>query len=167
MDKRNRGKHHLLPLVHYGGIHMAGKSVPKVKQKLDKKRSCAFFSVPSSGNFNNCYFLSSTLFFDTVGLSFRKWNGMFGAVKQWVGLENYQKIFSDNLFWNAMLNSVYFMIGGFVILMPLSFGLAMLVTAKIKGNRILQNLLLPSEYVRNNSSSPDVDIYVKSELWYL
>ena len=33
--------------------------------------------------------------------------------------------------------------------------------------RILQNLLLPSEYVRNNSSSPDVDIYVKSELWYL
>ena len=55
---------------------------------------------------------------------------MFGAVKQWVGLENYQKIFSDNLFWNAMLNSVYFMIGGFVILMPLSFGLAMLVTAR-------------------------------------
>ena len=40
---------------------------------------------------------------------------------------------ADNLFWNAMLNSVYFMIGGFVILMPLSFGLAMLVTAKIKG----------------------------------
>lgn len=36
-----------------------------------------------------------------------------------------------------------------------------------QGNRILQNLLLPSEYVRNNSSSPDVDIYVKSELWYL
>lgn len=32
-----------------------------------------------------------------------------------------------------MLNSVYFMIGGFVILMPLSFGLAMLVTTKIKG----------------------------------
>lgn len=91
---------------------------------------------------------------------------MFGAAKQWVGLENYQKIFSDKLFWNAMLNSVYFMIGGFVILMPLSFGLAMLVTAKIR-NRILQNLLLPSEYVRNNSSSPDVDIYVKSELWYL
>lgn len=38
---------------------------------------------------------------------------------------------------------------------------------KNQGNRILQNLLLPSEYVRNNSSSPDVDIYVKSELWYL
>lgn len=66
-------------------------------------------------------------------ISGRIGHGMFGAAKQWVGLENYQKIFSDNLFWNAMLNSVYFMIGGFVILMPLSFGLAMLVTAKIKG----------------------------------
>ena len=114
------------------GIHMAGKSVPKVKQKLDKKDltlSLAFL-LPA--------ILITVIFviypvFDTVGLSFRKWNGMFGAAKQWVGLENYQKIFSDKLFWNAMLNSVYFMIGGFVILMPLSFGLAMLVTAKIKG----------------------------------
>lgn len=70
---------------------------------------------------------------DTFDLSFRKWNGMFGAAKQWVGLENYTKILSDKLFWNAMLNSVYFMIGGFVVLMPLAFGLALLVTSKIKG----------------------------------
>ena len=93
---------------------MAGKSVPKVKQKLDKKDltlSLAFL-LPA--------ILITVIFviypvFDTVGLSFRKWNGMFGAAKQWVGLENYQKIFSDKLFWNAMLNSVYFMIGGFVM----------------------------------------------------
>ena len=141
---------------------MAGKSVPKVKQKLDKKDltlSLAFL-LPA--------ILITVIFviypvFDTVGLSFRKWNGMFGAAKQWVGLENYQKIFSDKLFWNAMLNSVYFMIGGFVILIwSRNAG-----NCKDQGNRILQNLLLPSEYVRNNSSSPDVDIYVKSELWYL
>ena len=143
---------------------MAGKSVPKVKQKLDKKDLALSLAFLLPAILITVIFVIYPVF-DTVGLSFRKWNGMFGAAKQWVGLENYQKIFSDNLFWNAMLNSVYFMIGGFVILMPLSFGLAMLVTTKI--NRILQNLLLPSEYVRNNSSSPDVDIYVKSELWYL
>lgn len=145
---------------------MAGKSVPKVKQKLDKKDLALSLAFLLPAILITVIFVIYPVF-DTVGLSFRKWNGMFGAAKQWVGLENYQKIFSDNLFWNAMLNSVYFMIGGFVILMPLSFGLAMLVTAKNQGNRILQNLLLPSEYVRNNSSSPDVDIYVKSELWYL
>ena len=66
-----------------------------------------------------------------------------------------------------MLNSVYFMIGGFVILMPLFIWSRNAGNCKDQGNRILQNLLLPSEYVRNNSSSPDVDIYVKSELWYL
>ena len=63
-------KHHLLPLVYYGGIHMAGKSVPKVKQKLDKKDlslSLAFL-LPA--------ILITVIFviypvFDTVGLSFR------------------------------------------------------------------------------------------------
>lgn len=70
---------------------------------------------------------------DTVTLSFKKWNGMYGVDKIFVGVENYVKIFSDRLFWNAMLNSVYFMIGGFVVLMPLAFGLALLITSKIKG----------------------------------
>ena len=111
---------------------MAGKSVPMVKQKLDKKDLALSLAFLLPAILITVIFVIYPVF-DTVGLSFRKWNGMFGAVKQWVGLENYQKIFSDKLFWNAMLNSVYFMIGGFVILMPLSFGLAMLVTAKIKG----------------------------------
>ena len=71
---------------------MAGKSVPKVKQKLDKKDLALSLAFLSSSNFNNCYFVIYPVF-DTVGLSFRKWNGMFGAAKQWVGLENYQKIF--------------------------------------------------------------------------
>jgi ABC-type sugar transport system permease subunit len=71
---------------------------------------------------------------DTFFLSFRKWNGMYGVAKEFIGLENYIKIFKDKLFWNAMLNSLYFMIGGFVILMPLAFGLALLITSKIKGS---------------------------------
>lgn len=139
---------------------MAGKSVPKVKQKLDKKDltlSLAFL-LPA--------ILITVIFviypvFDTVGLSFRKWNGMFGAAKQWVGLENYQKIFSDKLFWNAMLNSVYFMIGGFVILMPLSFGLAMLVTAKIKGTGFFRTCY----FLPNMLGTTAVALYVIAILW--
>ena len=127
MDKRNRGEHHLLPLVYYVGIHLAGKSVPKVKQKLDKKDLALSLAFLLPAILITVIFVIYPVF-DTVGLSFRKWTGMYGAAKQREGLENYQKIFSDKLFWNAMLNSVYFMIGGFVILMPLSFGLAMLVT---------------------------------------
>ena len=37
-----------------------------------------------------------------------------------------------------MLNSFYFMVGGFVILMPLSFGLALLVTSKMRFRRFFK-----------------------------
>jgi len=69
---------------------------------------------------------------NTFVLSFEKWNGLYGVAKTFVGLQNYEKILVDSQFWNAMLNSGYFMIGGFGILMPLSFGLALLITSKIK-----------------------------------
>ena len=129
---------------------MAGKSVPKVKQKLDKKDLAISLAFLLPAIIITVVFVIYPVF-DTVGLSFRKWNGMFGAAKQWVGLENYQKIFSDKLFWNAMINSVYFMIGGFVILMPLSFGLAMLVTSKIKGTGFF--LPIPAVHPREAASS--------------
>lgn len=75
---------------------------------------------------------------NTIYLSFRSWNGVYGAPKEFVGLANYIKVISDSDFWRSMLNSVYFMIGGFVILMPLAFGLALLITSKLKGTKIMK-----------------------------
>lgn len=111
---------------------MGTTKTPKVKQKLNKKDLAIsiLFLLPAV---LICIVFIIYPVIDTIDLSFRKWNGMFGIAKEWIGLENYQKILSDDMFWNAMLNSVYFMIGGFVILMPLAFGLALLVTSKIKG----------------------------------
>ena len=68
---------------------MAGKSVPKVKQKLDKKDLALSLAFLLPAILITVIFVIYPVF-DTVGLSFRKWNGMFGAAKQWVGLENYQ-----------------------------------------------------------------------------
>lgn len=65
-------------------------------------------------------------------MSFQSWNGVANSPKTWVGLDNYISVLSSARFWKAMLNSVYFMIGGFVILMPIAFGLALLVTSRIK-----------------------------------
>lgn len=83
-------------------------SAPKVKEKLDKKdlMITILFLLPA---ILICIVFIIYPVIDTVDLSFRKWNGMFGMAKEWVGLENYTKIFSDKLFWNAMLNSIYFM----------------------------------------------------------
>ena len=65
----------------------------------------------------------------TIHLSFHSWNGVFGAPRNFVGLSNYASVLSDPDFWNAMLNVGYFLLGGFLILMPLSFGLGLLVTS--------------------------------------
>ncbi len=75
---------------------------------------------------------------NTVWLSFFKWKGIAGQPKEFVGIANYLKVLTGNSFWNSMLNSLYFMIGGFGILMPLSFGLALIVTSNVRCRRFLK-----------------------------
>ena len=68
----------------------------------------------------------------TLILSFQTWKGIYGAPKEFAGFANYLKVLKSDTFWNALLNSFYFMVGTFLVLMPLSFGLALLVTSKLK-----------------------------------
>jgi raffinose/stachyose/melibiose transport system permease protein len=67
--------------------------------------------------------------------SFFTWRGIAGVPLIWAGLDNYRMILKDSLFWLSMRNSLIFMIGGFVVLMPLSFILAMIITSGIRGTR--------------------------------
>jgi raffinose/stachyose/melibiose transport system permease protein len=67
--------------------------------------------------------------------SFFSWKGIAGVPLQWVGLGNYRMILKDGLFWLSMGDSLIFMAGGFLILMPLSFVLALIITSGIKGTR--------------------------------
>lgn len=72
---------------------------------------------------------------NTAWLSLNSWNGIGGSPIKWVGLQNYIKTLTSVKFWNSMLNALYFVIGGFIILMPIAFGLALLVTSKLKGTK--------------------------------
>jgi raffinose/stachyose/melibiose transport system permease protein len=65
--------------------------------------------------------------------SFFSWVGIAGVPLKWAGLNNYLMILKDGLFWLSMRNSLIFMTGGFFILMPLSFILALVITSKIRG----------------------------------
>ena len=76
----------------------------------------------------------------TLDLSFRSWKGIYGMEKEFVGLTNYVKVLGSKVFWNSLLNSVYFMVGTFVILLPLSFGLALIVTSKMKGTGFMKTM---------------------------
>lgn len=75
---------------------------------------------------------------DAAFLSLHSWKGMYGQPKKWVGLDNFIKALTSGKFWNAMLNCVWFMLGSFVVLMPIAFGLAMLITSKLKFTRIMK-----------------------------
>lgn len=76
--------------------------------------------------------------FNTIYLSFHSWKGIYGSNLNFVGFSNYIKVLKSDHFYKALLNSVYFLIGGFVILMPLSFLLALLITSKLKYTKLIK-----------------------------
>jgi raffinose/stachyose/melibiose transport system permease protein len=67
--------------------------------------------------------------------SFFSWKGIAGVPLNWVGLDNYRTILKDSLFWRSMGDSLIFMAGGFLVLMPLSFVLALIITSGLRGTR--------------------------------
>ncbi len=67
--------------------------------------------------------------------SFYSWKGIAGAPMKPVGINNYVSIFNNPLFWRSLTNSLILMAGGFLVLMPLSFILALIITSNIKGVR--------------------------------
>lgn len=71
--------------------------------------------------------------FSNVILSFQSWKGIFGTSKIFVGWDNYIKVFTNPTFWRSLVNAGIFLVVGFGIQMPLSFGLALLIRSKIKG----------------------------------
>ncbi len=74
----------------------------------------------------------------SIYMSFFSWNGIKSVPMKFVGISNYQRIFASPRFWNAFMNSGWFMIGGFVVLMPLSFTLAMIIVSNLKGKKFFK-----------------------------
>ncbi len=77
---------------------------------------------------------------DNIILSFHSWNGIYGAPEPFVGAENYIKIFENATFRRSLLNSGIFLAVGFLVQMPLSFLLALLVASKIRGAKMFRTI---------------------------
>lgn len=76
--------------------------------------------------------------FETVRLSFFKWSGVARAKEVFIGLENFREVLVSPKFLLAMRNSLFFMLGGFLVLMPLAFLLAKIITSKMYGVRFFK-----------------------------
>jgi multiple sugar transport system permease protein len=69
-------------------------------------------------------------------LSFTKWDLLTQI--EWIGLRNYQKLFSDQVFWRALWNTVYYTIGTVPVGIAISLFLAIALNQRIRGIKLFR-----------------------------
>ena len=71
--------------------------------------------------------------------SFTNWNG-FNSEYDFVGLENYTRIASDNLFQNSIINTVIWLISAILIPTILGLLLALLIDSQVRGSNFFKSI---------------------------
>ena len=74
-----------------------------------------------------------------IYLSFTRYNGFTSPV--FVGLENFSRLIKDTTWWKVVLNTFQFTLMAYVIQIPLSLLLAILVNGKIKGKNFFRTII--------------------------
>src|SRR5690554_4500114 len=77
--------------------------------------------------------------------SFYNWNG-YGLPTQWVGTKNYELIFNNGAFRQALINNGLIIVVSIIIQIPLALWIATMVTHRIKG-AVMFRLLFFLPYV--------------------
>ena len=70
---------------------------------------------------------------------FTNWNG-FNENYDFVGLTNFAKIFHDQLFRNAIINTTIWMVAAIVVPTTLGLGLALLIDSRVPGGRVFKTV---------------------------
>jgi len=70
------------------------------------------------------------------GLAFMEWDSYNPA--QWVGLDNFQKMFGSDTFWIALRNTLYYGIGHVPLTLLCSLGLALVLNRRLRGVRFFR-----------------------------
>ncbi|MBI4784395.1 MAG: sugar ABC transporter permease [Oscillatoriophycideae cyanobacterium NC_groundwater_1537_Pr4_S-0.65um_50_18] len=82
--------------------------------------------------------LTLTVFYPALQafyLSFTQYGFDITQSPQWVGLENFQRLLSDRVFWRTLRNTLIYLIGVVPILVIVPLGLAILVNQALPGIR--------------------------------
>jgi len=79
-------------------------------------------------------------------MSFFDWNPIFPASSEFIGLANYETLLSDPRFWNAMTNTLYFVVLTVPTIVAGSLLLALGVNREVKGKWLLRTIFF-SPYV--------------------
>ena len=113
------------------------KNIPKRKVKLRKSLVYLAFVGPA---FLFFVVIQIIPFIMGVYYSFTSWNGV-SSVIDWVGLENYRKIFtSDPNFFQSFLFTTKFMLAAVVISNLLGLSFALLLTSALRSRNLLRTV---------------------------
>ena len=76
--------------------------------------------------------------FQSFGYSFLKWDGI--SRPEFVGLKNYIRIFSDGVFYKAVLNSLLLAFASVFLQLPFSMALALVLAKGVKGENAYRTI---------------------------
>jgi multiple sugar transport system permease protein len=81
--------------------------------------------------------------FQSIGLSFYEWNGLYdvdgNSTATWVGLENYEKLWTDPKFWISLKNNVLWLFL-FLLAVPLGLFIALFLNQTVPGMRFYKSM---------------------------
>lgn len=103
-----------------------------------KKKWFALFTVPLISVFFAVVILP---FISGVMYSFVKWDGLPKNPKQFVGFENYLKVFTDSRFLASLLRTSLFTIISMLIINVLALAFALFVTSRLRARNLSRAML--------------------------
>ncbi len=77
--------------------------------------------------------------FSSFYYSFTNWNG-FDSNYDYVGFENFAKIYTDRLFYSAAINTAIWMVAAIILPTLMGLGLALLIDSHVPGGRVFKTV---------------------------
>lgn len=99
-------------------------SAAKSSTRLDK--AAPYFFISPFYILFAIFFLFPTLF--ALVLGFFKWSAL--GTPEWFGVRNYERLFTDQIFWTSVGNTIFYAAASLFIVMPIGLLIAMALNAK-------------------------------------
>jgi len=93
----------------------------------------AFFLLPSLSGLLVFTFIP---IFSSLGLTLFEWDLL--TPPQFVGLDNFKKLFGDPTFWESLTHTLFFIAGYIPLVMVIALGMALLLNRKLRGITIFR-----------------------------
>ncbi len=106
-----------------------------MEKALRNKKAIAFFVLPGLVWF---VLIAIIPIFQSFGYSFLKWDVI--SRPEFVGLKNYIRIFSDGVFYKAVLNSLLLAFASVFLQLPFSMALALVLAKGVKGENAYRTI---------------------------